>query len=276
MSSYLITRADDFGSARAANDAILSILSGSNFIKNVSCMAASPHIDQVAEQLERIRKEKRICIGMHVTLNSEWDYVKFLPLCQPDEIPSLVDDKGMFQLHPMFFSEKMPVVEEAMKEISAQLDYLTRLGLTIEYIDSHMLPDATIPGLKEALSELAQKKGLVDQRWFYTFPPKHQPMLTGEKTLEEDARDYGEWFLSFLEGHQYIDIFHPAYLRRETQLFQNQFLKGDGVAKSRDAERRLLCSGAFGRLCEEHQVLTLKYTEAKPQGDTTEIAAKNF
>ena len=273
---YLITRTDDFGSASAANRAILNVVKNGDYVKNVSCMAVAPCIEEGAEELERFRREKGFCIGLHAALNSEWETVHFRSILNPDEVLSLVDEEGIFPMHPMMFEQKMPDVGEAVKEISAQLDRLTSLGLTVEYLDTHMLPDAVVPGLKEALSELAEKKGLVDQRYFYTFPNGHQPMLSGETSLEEDAEAYRKWFGLLEDGNQYINIFHPAEYSEETKRFCNRVLTGDSVAKSRDAELRLLGSRLLEKMCEEMGIRTLRYTEAEPQGDTTMDAARSF
>lgn len=276
MYKKLITRCDDFGSARAADRAILQALEQGDFVKNVSCMAAAPHIDTDAAELEALRKKKGFCIGLHGTLNAEWDYLKFLPVLPRKEIPSLIGEHGTFPMHPMEFRQKMPEIQEAVAEISAQLDALTRLGLTVEYLDTHMLPDAVVPGLKEALSGLAEKKGLIDQRWFYHFPKERQPSFEGAETAEEARQAYQSWFQSLLPGEQYICILHPAYYSRETLLFQNSFLSGDQVARSRSREADLLLSDTLKKLCGEMEIRSLTYREAEKQGDTTEIAARMF
>lgn len=273
---YLITRTDDFGSAASADRVIFKAVSEGNYVKNVSCMAVAPHIEKDAKELEELRKKKDFCIGLHATLNSEWEKVNFISVLNPKEIPSLVNEAGIFPMHPMFFAEKMPRTEECIREISAQLDKLTILGLTVEYVDTHMLPDAVVPGLKEALTEFARKKGLVDQRWFYTFAKEHQPFLTGDTSLEEDALSYDKWMQTFEEGKQYINILHPALYSEETKLFYNHVLTGDSVAYSREAEQILLNSGKLEKLCESMQIQPIKYTDAIPQGDTTMSAAENF
>ncbi|MDD3361255.1 MAG: ChbG/HpnK family deacetylase [Hespellia sp.] len=273
---YLITRADDFGSAVAANQAILQAVKRNGYLKNVSCMAAAPCMEAGAEELERMRKQLGICIGLHVTLNSEWDDVDFHSVLPAKKIPTLVDERGVFAMHPMLFKKRMPDTAECMLEISAQLDRLVKLGLHIEYVDTHMLPDAIVPGLMEALTEFAQKHGLLDQRQFYTFSEKHQPNLGTQNSLSLDEQAYSDWFDSMQEGQQYINILHPAYYCEEMKKFHNPVLQGDSVAKNREAEQRLLNSGRLERLCMEKQIVCLRYRDAKAQGDTTLVAAEKF
>lgn len=273
---YLITRADDFGSAKAANAVILQAIKEGDYIRNISCMAGAPAMQEGAEELERLRKKNSFCIGLHAVLNSEWENVHFRSILRAEEIPSLVDENGIFAAHPMMFNQKMPDVEEAVREISAQLDRLIALKVTVEYVDTHMLPDAAVPGLMDALSDFAKKKGLVDQRNYYTFPSRHQPSLTGNSSVEEDLIKYRTWYECMEEEKQYINILHPAKYSEETKLFYNHTLRGDVVARSRNAEQLVLNSKKLEKLCYELGIRPIKYTEAVPQGDTTINAMNNF
>lgn len=276
MSKTLITRTDDFGSARAANRAILKALHQGNYVRNVSCMAVSPCIEADAVELESLRRKKKFCIGLHAAINSEWERVAYKSILPPQEVQSLVDENGTFTMHPMFFEKKMPNITEIIKEIGAQLDYLTKLGLTVEYMDTHMLPEVSVPGMLEALSDFAEKKGLVDQRWYYTFAKKHQPVLDDSTSAQENILAYECWYDSFEEDRQYINILHPAEYSGETKQFYNMVLTGDSVAKSREAEQQLLNSRMLENMCIRRGISLIKYTEAVPQGDTTMNAALNF
>lgn len=272
----LITRNDDFGSARAANEAIMEAVA-EGFVKNVSCMAVGPQIDADAAELEALCKKRGACIGLHAAINAEWDCLKFSSILPAEEIRSVVDEKGIFSMHPMLFEKQMPVVEEVMKEIRAQLDCLTRLGLTVSYVDTHMLPDAIIPGLKEEISRFAEEKGLVDQRWFYTFPSKRQPVPEcWTEPSEEILKEYEKWLGSMEEEQQYISIMHPAKRSMETQMFRNMVLRGDSVAKSRDAEYRALVSGKLSEMARSAGVRAIRYTDAIPQGDTIQMALQHL
>jgi predicted glycoside hydrolase/deacetylase ChbG (UPF0249 family) len=46
-----------------------------------------------------------------------------------------------------------------IKEFDAQLDYLTRLGLTISYFDTHMLLELYYPELIPIFREWTNQKG---------------------------------------------------------------------------------------------------------------------
>ena len=76
----IIFRADDFGSAEAADQAILQILQAGGPVRNVSCMA--PGVRMAADAAALAQFADRIDIGLHFTVNSEWDAVKWTP-CAP-------------------------------------------------------------------------------------------------------------------------------------------------------------------------------------------------
>jgi predicted glycoside hydrolase/deacetylase ChbG (UPF0249 family) len=69
---YLVTRADDAGSCRSANEAILEGVEA-GVIKNVSFLAVGPEIEHAVELLGG---RDDIAYGFHVCLNSEWEAVK--------------------------------------------------------------------------------------------------------------------------------------------------------------------------------------------------------
>ena len=61
---YLITRTDDFGSAASADQVILKAVSEGNYVKNVSCMAVTPHIEKDAKELEVEFEIKQVGYGI--------------------------------------------------------------------------------------------------------------------------------------------------------------------------------------------------------------------
>lgn len=94
MDRKLIVRADDFDSARAANAAILEAVRAGYLVRNVSCMAPGPYLDEGADAL--VALAHRVDIGLHLTVNAEWDAIKWAPCAPPEKIPALLNEKGEF------------------------------------------------------------------------------------------------------------------------------------------------------------------------------------
>ena len=95
MSVELLSRSDDFGSAWAANEAILEGCKKGYVIRNVSCMAVAPWIKEGAEELKHCRE---IDVGIHLTLTSDWDGVKWGPLSEAGKTAGVTDDSGIYRL----------------------------------------------------------------------------------------------------------------------------------------------------------------------------------
>ena len=257
MAVSLITRADDFGSSHSANTAILDSAKG-RFIKNVSCMAPGPLLAQGAALLKR---QRHLCLGMHLTLNAEWDLIKWPPLSDAARVSGLVEENGAFKEDPLRFLVEPPPLDQVMLEADAQLDYLTRLKLNIRYVDSHMFPERYIIGLKEALADWARKKGLINHTRYYRFPDS--PEIEMAVTLEDKSAAFERW-LDQLNSGQYISILHPAVASREMLLCANKQHPQGVVRDARNAEYLLLASGLMERLCEKRGIACLRYDEASP------------
>lgn len=258
---YLLTRLDDFGASHAANIAIAEVVAAGGYIKNVSCMAVGPHIEEGADL---IKNYKNICVGMHAVLNAEWDLIKWPPISPVEDIPTLVTDEGVFYSDPSYFIENRPDIGQILLEYDRQLDLLTRLGLNISYVDSHMFPERYIDGLSQAMSDWARRKGLIDHIHYYRFPKKPEPGPA--YSLEEGLQSVTAW-LDLLEEGGYFSVMHPAKYSREMLLCRNSQVPAGKVATVRDVEYRVLLSRRLEQICDERGIKRLRYDEAEPQGN---------
>ncbi len=252
MPKTIITRADDFGSSRAANAAILE--AGKNgFIRNVSLMAVGPFIEEDAAALQMV---PGLCLGMHAVLNSEWDEIKWTPVLPKEEISSLLDQDGEFYASRQFFPKGVVRIEEVLREYDAQLDKLTRLGFSVSYVDSHMFSEKGVEGLPEAFSQWIAAKGLIDHRWFYNW----LPLEDGDAPLTLRM----ERSFAGLEDGQYIHIFHPACPTEEMLHYGHPGNPAQTVRKCRGEEYRFVSSPESLELCRKYDIRPIRYDEATP------------
>lgn len=259
MSATLITRADDFGSSHSANLAILTAIREDDYIKNISIMAPGPLMKAGAEAL---RDQSQVCLGMHLTLNAEWALIKWPPISPGHQVQSLVNPLGVFFDDPAVFASNPPRMEEILLELNAQLDYLTRLGLSISYVDSHMLPEKYIPGLSVVLGEWAMQKGLLNHLQYYRFPGDKLPTL--RHTREHALADYQHFFSQMKDG-QYFVVHHPAQGFRDMLLCTNDRHPMGLVLSQRAIEYQLIVEGTLGKICREQGITCLRYDQATPQ-----------
>ncbi|MHC1740377.1 MAG: ChbG/HpnK family deacetylase [Anaerolineaceae bacterium] len=262
MSISLITRADDLGASHSANIAIAGAAATVGYIKNISCMAVGPWIDEGAELL---RDCPGICLGLHAAINSEWDPLKWGPISSPEEVPTLVNAQGTFFSDPSLFAEHPPDIDQILLEYDRQLDLLTSLGLDIRYVDSHMLPELFVDGLAEAVSGWAQRKGLVDHLRYYRFPSKFEPGPF--RSFDQGLQAYHAWF-DLLDHGTYFTVMHPAKASREMLLCRNEHIPMGLVSTVRDVEYQLLQSHRLEEACEKRDIRRLRYDEAEATGVT--------
>lgn len=253
----LIYRVDDFGSARAANKAILEGLAGGNMIRNVSVMAPCAFVQEGAEILARY---KDIDIGMHFTLTSEWDKVKWGPVLEETKTAGVTDKNGFFKAALSDFSEEVDL-DKVLRECDAQLDKLTQLGLPITYVDSHMAPEMAIPGLTERFREWIEVKGLIDAYDYYQLTEPVMP-LYAENDVEY-LDNVEAWVRELSEDRQIWTVAHPAKAGRETRLFVNSFFEEGVVMHQRQQEYLSVIAPEWQFWQERYNLHLLRYSEAK-------------
>lgn len=120
----LIVRGDDMGFCHAANIGCIKAYQ-QGILTAVEIM---PPCDSFLEAVEMINENPGLDVGIHLTLNSEWENIKWGPLTN---VPSLVDENGYF--FPMTWpDEAYPPhkalgtsewkIDEIEKELRAQIE----------------------------------------------------------------------------------------------------------------------------------------------------------
>jgi len=248
----LITRSDDLGSSISANEGI-KVVCDAGFFKNVSVMAPGPYVEHAAELLA---SRNDICFGIHMTLNAEWDKIKWKPLTDLGSESGLIDENGFFLNSPQLFKKTKPSLDIIMEEITAQYNRLIELGFDIKYIDSHMMSEYCIPGMDGAVKNFAIEKGLIDHMCFYNDPPGFYEAC-GKPA---DLSDYAE----SLTDEQYLVVLHPALYGDDMLLTGAGDVSGEEVANSRFAEVKTFSDPVLIKTLNDLGFSGIRYDEAKP------------
>lgn len=223
----LIARADDAGSARAANLGIAET-ARHGIIRNISVMAVGPALEHAAGLLADL---PGIALGLHATLNSEWSGVRWGPVLPARRVPSLVGADGMFTAHPGILHERHFSLDELAAELHAQLNCLRTVGFRPGYIDTHMGFD-WLPGAAAVVDTLAAREGLVrEARSTHPALPRHPGSLAER--------------LAAATGGPFVLITHPVLADPELYGFFNNDTPAGRVPAERDAERRALLDPAL-------------------------------
>jgi predicted glycoside hydrolase/deacetylase ChbG (UPF0249 family) len=158
----LAIRCDDVGMCHAVNEGVRRLLAtGMPF--STSVMVPCPWFEEAAEIL---RDQPQVSVGIHLTLNSEWQHYKWGPVIGASEVPSLVDDRGYFHATAADFAAAEVDLDEVELELRAQIERARGAGLEIDYLDYHMLTALSTPELQSLVEELAAEFGVGLSRYF--------------------------------------------------------------------------------------------------------------
>jgi chitin disaccharide deacetylase len=240
----LYPRADDAGSSRAANLAIAECVKAGT-IKNVSVMAAPAACEHATEVLKNLDKDHDVCFGMHVTLTSEWDAIKWGAVSKASEVTSLLEPSGYFPAESERHVGRLKIAE-ALKECKAQLHKLRDLGLNISYLDEHMgVAYYHMPELHQALIDFAKDEGLY-----------HVDVIRPirEIDLSRDVLAHLEQLVSEHPNGEYIYFTHPALDDAEMDVCYNADIPKGKIRKERSNEYQMLCDPRTKKMLEDKKV----------------------
>ncbi len=150
---YFLIRCDDFGMNHSVNMAINKVIdSGIPF--STSVMFACPWYQ---EAVDILKENPQVGVGIHLTLNSEWQNYKWGPILGKAGVPSLVDDRGHFFPSRSTLFANNPKFEEIEKELRAQIERAFSTGIRIDYLDYHMGAAVETPEFRKLVESLAKE-----------------------------------------------------------------------------------------------------------------------
>lgn len=252
----IVIRADDAASCSEANRAIAACADAGS-VRCVSVMATGPALAEAATLLAH---RNDIEIGLHVTLSSEWEKVKWGPILPPNVVPSLVDPNGFFLPMPEDLRQRGFSVDEALQEVGAQLTRLRDAGFRPTYLDEHCLVSWISSELDEALQSFAVSEGLLPVKQLALTPASYQVRYGYEPTegVEEGITRGVPGFDGL------IWVTHPGWDEPGGTMcrFHLRDEPNDGsVARERDEERQILCDPRLPINLRNAGVIHVSYKE---------------
>lgn len=160
--TQLLIRCDDVGMSHTVNMAARELIaSGVPF--STSVMIACPWY---LEAVEILKANPQIGVGIHLTLNSEWQHYKWGPVLGAATVPSLVDRNGHFYASEAEFAAANVDLAEVEMELRAQIERALTAGLRVDYLDYHMLTPTSTPEMTAIVEGLAAEYGFGMARYF--------------------------------------------------------------------------------------------------------------
>lgn len=245
----LVTRTDDAASCSEANRAIAACADAGT-VRCVSVMAVGPALEEAASLLAH---RSDIEVGLHVSLNSEWETIKWGPVAPLAQVSSLVNEDGHFLPLPPDLKAKGFELAEAMVEIAAQLQRLRAVGFRPTYLDEHCGVSWINPDFPAALDAFAAQEGLLRVRSVRGLPGNGNDLV---------AR------VNVAPPGDYVFVTHPG-LDEPEGIMRHFHLAGepdDGtIARERAAESQLLCTPELGQTLEQAGVQPVTYSSILAQ-----------
>ena len=129
----VIIHTDDIGMCHAAVQAFKDLWSFGT-ITSAAVMVPCPWFPAVAQMC---RENPEIDMGVHATLNSEWESYRWAPVSTRDQASGLLDADGYFhQWHQAVYDNAKPEAVEV--EVNAQIERALAAGIDVTHVDSHM------------------------------------------------------------------------------------------------------------------------------------------
>lgn len=147
----LIVHADDLGMAHSVNQASFEALA-SGAASSASIMIPCPWVSEAASFAKGFSKAD---IGLHLTLTSEWLYLKWGPVASRDTVASLADSLGYFYPDCATMAARAKP-EEVERELRAQIEKALAMGIRPTHFDGHM---GCLHGTNPALFDIYLKLG---------------------------------------------------------------------------------------------------------------------
>jgi chitin disaccharide deacetylase len=129
----VIIHTDDIGMCHASVQAYKDLWSFGT-ITSGAVMVPCPWFPAVALMC---RENPEMDMGVHATLNAEWENYRWGPVSTRETGSGLMDEAGYFhQWHQAVYDHARP--EEVQKEVDAQIEMALKAGMDVTHVDSHM------------------------------------------------------------------------------------------------------------------------------------------
>jgi predicted glycoside hydrolase/deacetylase ChbG (UPF0249 family) len=256
----LIVRGDDMGFSHAGNLGIIE--SYKNGIeKSVEVLAPSPWFP---EAVRLLKENQGIDVGIHLTLTSEWDNVKWRPLTN---CKSLEDSNGYF--YPMIWPNKNYPnknllahewkLSDIEKEWRAQIELAIKNIPNISHISAHM----GCTDMDTSVHALAKK--LAKEYNIDIEPGDYNVIYPGYNGAHTTSAEKIKSFISMLDtlqpGKTYLFVDHPAINSPELQAVHH--IGYENVAEDRQGVVDLFTSDEVKKFIQQKGIQLINYKDLK-------------
>jgi predicted glycoside hydrolase/deacetylase ChbG (UPF0249 family) len=151
----LIIHCDDAGMSLASNRGAMEALDF-GLVTSASVMMPCPWVPGFAKY---VKDHPDVDVGLHLTMTSEYDWYRWMPVAGKAAVPGLADEQGcLWDNVRLVVQHASP--DEIEIEIRAQIDRAETMGMPITHLDSHMGTLFATPEFLQRLVKVGIEKGI--------------------------------------------------------------------------------------------------------------------
>ncbi len=261
-SPKLIIRGDDMGYSHSGNQALLkSSLEGIQ--TSIEVIVPAPWFPEAVKML---KENPGIDVGLHFTITSEWDNVKWRPLT---EAKSLRNADGYF--YPMIFKNShyrgQAIMDHDFQlrdietELRAQIETLKRHVPRVSHISGHMGCTLFTPEVKALVRKVAAEYGLpvVDSDAVKDFGIEYIWIDSRNKSTEERIDAFLRLLDKLEADKTYVFLEHPGLDNEELRAIHH--IGYENVAEDRQGVTDLFTSEKVKRAIYSKGIRLVSYRE---------------
>jgi len=244
----IIIRLDDIGMCHASNMGAKAIFE-KGFPVSASIMTACPWFNEAAQV---VKQYPNVSVGIHLTLNSEWENYKWGPVLGRSVVPSLVDSAGFFTDIVTWYFKDIFKLAEMEKELRAQIEKAINAGLKIDYLDGHMGACEQSEDQIKLLEKLAKDYGVGLSGYF----SENNLMGVDGYAKTNGSQGFDSSLESVKPGLTLI-VSHPGTDTPEMQALKQK--GGKDIAKERQLVSTVLSSPKFLEIVKKNNIQLVNY-----------------
>jgi len=262
-SPRLIVRGDDMGSSQASNMACMETYK-KGIETSIEVMVVAPWFPEASRLL---LDNPGIDVGLHLTITSEWDNIKWRPLTH---CPSLTDRNGYFLpmmgANPAYpglaITEINWKLEEIEQEFRAQIEMTLKNIPHLSHLSGHMGASGFDQKVADLTRKLAAEYNLAD----VSTNPIADYGIYGigyegpNETFAEKEASFINMLNNLAAGKTYCFIDHPAYNNAEMQAVHH--IGYENVAIDRQGVTDLYTSAKVKEAIREKGINLISYNDA--------------
>lgn len=147
----VVVHVDDLGMCHASNEGGFEALEQGP----ATCGSVMVPCPWFPEAAARARQNPELDLGVHLTLNAEWETYRWGPVAGRAAVPSLVDNDGYLPRTSLETAQKAQP-EEVETELRAQVERALEAGIDVTHLDAHM-GTVLFPSLLDVYARLARE-----------------------------------------------------------------------------------------------------------------------